>query len=297
MTGVSIPSIVSLQHILVATDFSLCSRVALHCAAVLARPAKSTVYLAHVLPSAPAYPIPMDAGPIFPVPIAKDPNFRMKQLIAMPEMAGIEHEILLGQGDLWPVLQGMMEDHDIDLVVIGTHGREGLKKLVLGSVAEEVFRRVACPVLTVGPHVGAECFEQDRLRRVLFATDLQPSSLHALDHAVFLAQMHQAALIVVHAIPCAVPVEGVGPIEVATEEIRAARSRASYLVPDGVQAEVVVEVGLPEQVILEVARRQAADIIVLGLHPKTSAFVAEHLPWTTAHRVVCDAHCPVMTVR
>jgi nucleotide-binding universal stress UspA family protein len=87
------------------------------------------------------------------------------------------------------------------------------------------------------------------------------------------------------------------PITVGEEEIRATRSQAIDMLPDGVEADVIVEVGLPDQVIVNVARRQEASMIVLGLHPHTSAFVAEHLPWTTAHRVVCDAHCPVMTVR
>ena len=152
-------------------------------------------------------------------------------------------------------------------------------------------------MVTVGPHVALDCFEQGRLRRVLFATDLLPSSLHALTHAVSLAQLHQASLTVVHAIPCATGREDFGPMTPTDEEIRAARSQAMYLLPDGVQADVVVEVGLPDQVIVDVARQQKASIIVIGLHPQTSVFFAEHLPWTTAHHVVCDAHCPVMTVR
>ena len=297
MAGVSAPPLISLQDILVATDFSPCSRIALHCAAVLARQAKGTVFLAHVLPCAPMSPVPMDAGPVFPVTIAKNPRFRMKQLVSSPDMAGIGHETLLGQGDLWPVLRGMIEENHIELVVIGTHGREGLKKLVLGSVAEEVFRRAPCPVVTVGPHVAPECFEHGRLRRVLFATDFLPNSLHALTHAVSLAQLHQASLSVVHAIPCTTPHEDFGPTTPTDEEISAARSQALYLLPDGVQADVIVEAGLPDQVIVEVARRQKASMIVIGLHPQKSAFLAEHLPWTTAHHVVCDAHCPVMTVK
>lgn len=297
MAGVITPPLVTLQNILVATDFSPCSQIALHCAAVLARQAQGSIFLAHVLPLAPMPPIPMDAGPVFPVAIAKDPRFRMKQLVSSPEIAGIKHKTLLGQGDLWPVLEGIIAEHHIELVVIGTHGRQGLKKLMLGSVAEEVFRHASCPVVTVGPHVAPECFEQGRLQRVLVATDLLPSSLHALTHAVSLAQLHQAPLTLVHAIPRATPCEDFGPITPSDEEISAARSQATYMLPDEAQAEVVVEVGLPDQVILEVARRQQASMIVIGLHPHKSAFVAEHLPWTTAHYVVCNAHCPVMTVR
>jgi len=298
MASVSAPPLVSFKNILVATDFSPCSQIVLHCAAVLARQAKGSVFLAHVMPYAPLSPIPMDAGPVFPVAVANDPRFHMKQLLSSPKMKGIEHETLLGQGDLWLVLQGMIEEHHIDLVVLGTHGRKGLKKLVLGSVAEEVFRRAPCLVVTVGPHVSPDCFEQGRLQRVLFATDFSPGSLHALTYATSLAQLHEACLTVVHAIPCAIPcAEDIGPIAAAEEDIHEARSRATYLLPDAVRADVVVEIGLPEQVILEIACREKASMIVLGLHPHTSAFVAEHLPWSTAHRVVCDAHCPVMTVK
>ena len=296
MVGVSAPPVVSLQNILVATDFSPCSQIALHCAAVLARQAKGRVFLAHVLPCAPMSPIPMDAGPAFPVTIGQDPRFRMKQLVSAPEMAGIEHETLLGQGDLWLVLQGMIEEHHIELVVIGTHGREGLKKVVLGSVAEEVFRRAPCPVVTVGPHVAPECIEQGRLRRVLFATDLLPSSLHALPYVTMLAQQHQASLTLLHALASAVPgmeFDATVPIE---RQVAEARAELRQVVPAGSNADVVVEVGIPSEIIVRVAHAQNASLIVTGLHSQ-SVFAATHLPWTTAHRVVRDAHCPVMTVK
>jgi nucleotide-binding universal stress UspA family protein len=296
MAGVSAPPLVSLQNILVATDFSPCSQIALHCAAVLARQAKGNVFLAHVLPFAPMSPIPMDAGPVFPVEVGKDPRFRMKQLVSTPDLAGIESETLLGQGDLWLVLQGMIEQNDIDLVVIGTHGREGLKKLVLGSVAEEVFRRAPCPVVTVGPHVAPECFEQGRLRRVLFASDLSTSSMHALPLVTMLAQQHQASLTFLHVLASAVPDAEFDATASVARELDVAREDLRQFVPAGSNADVVVEVGIPSEIIVRVARAQNASLIVMGLHSQ-SVFAATHLPWTTAHRVVCDAHCPVMTVR
>jgi nucleotide-binding universal stress UspA family protein len=296
MAVASSPTLVSLKNILVATDFSPCSQIALHSAAVLARQAKGNVFLAHVLPFAPLSPIPMDSGPVFPVTAGGDPRFRMKQLVSSPEMAGIEHEILLGQGDLWPSLLGMIEKNDIDLVVIGTHGREGLKKLVLGSVAEEVFRRAPCPVVTVGPHVAPECFEQGRLRRILFASDLSPSSLHALPFVTMLAEQHQASLTFLHAVASAVPGMDFDPAELAERELAESQAELRQFVPAGSNADVVAEVGIADQVIVRVARAQNASLIVMGLHSQ-SMFAATHLPWSTAHRVVCDAHCPVMTVR
>lgn len=296
MAAVSSPPLVSLQNILVATDFSRCSQIALHCAAVVARQAKGNVCLAHVLPFAPMSPIPMDAGPVFPVTITKDPRFRMKELMSAPDLAGIARETLLGQGDLWLVLQGMIEQYDIELVVIGTHGREGLKKLVLGSVAEEVFRRAPCPVVTVGPHVAPDCFEQGRLRRVLFASDLSPSSIHALPYVTMLAQQHQASLTFLHVVASAVPDAEFDTTASVERELDKAREDLRQFVPAGSNANVVVEVGIPGEIIARVARAQNASLIVMGLHAR-SVFAATHLPWTTAHRVVCDAHCPVMTVR
>lgn len=296
MAAVSSPSLVTLKNILVATDFSSCSQSALHCAAVLARQAKGSVFLAHVLPFAPLSPIPMDSGPVFGVAVGSDPRFRMKQMVSSPEMAGIEGETLLGQGDLWPVLESMIQQNDIDLVVIGTHGREGLKKLVLGSVAEEVFRRAPCPVVTVGPHVAPECFEQGRLRHVLFASDLSPSSMLALPFVTMLAQQHKASLTFLHALASAVPGMEFDPTDYVERKVDEAREQLQRFVPAGGNADVVVEVGIPDEIIVRVASAQNASLIVMGLHSQ-SVFAATHLPWTTAHRVVCNAHCPVMTVR
>ena len=134
---------------------------------------------------------------------------------------------------------------------MGTHGRGGLGKLVLGSVAEAVFRHARCPVITVGPQVTPDGFEEGRLSRIVFASDLLPSSLHALDHAILLAESHQAPLTVVHALPCAIPCDPERPMAAPEEEIRKVRSRLKYLLPEGVQADVAVEIGLPDQVIVE----------------------------------------------
>ena len=67
----------------------------------------------------------------------------------------VEHKELIEQGEVPEVLSKLVRKYDIDLIVIGTGGRKGLEKLLLGSVAEEVFRNAECPVLTVGPHVIA----------------------------------------------------------------------------------------------------------------------------------------------
>jgi nucleotide-binding universal stress UspA family protein len=296
MAAVIAPPLVSLKNILVATDFSPCSHIALLYAAALARWQKGKIFLAHVVPYEPLSPIPMDSAPIYTLPAAKDPRFRMKQVVSAPELAGIEHEMLLEQGHFWPVLEKMIEDHHIELVVVGTHGREGLSKLVLGSAAEQVFRRAPCPVVTVGRHVSPQCLQEGRLRRVLFATDLSAASLDALPYLTMLASQHQALLTFLHVLASAVPDAEFVATDFVEREIEEARKQLRQIVPANTGADVVVEVGLPAEIIVRLARAQDASLIVMGLHSQ-SVFAATHLPWTTAHRVVCDAHCPVLTVR
>ena len=87
-----------------------------------------------------------------------------------------------------------IEADDVDLIVLGTHGRTGAEKLLLGSVAEEIFRRSPVPVLTIGPGVRSSTHNAGRFRRVLFATDLSPESLAAAPYAITLAQENQARL-------------------------------------------------------------------------------------------------------
>ena len=75
------------------------------------------------------------------------------------------------------MLLDFIDKRHIDLIVLGMHGRGGIKKLVLGSVAEEIVNCAPCPVLTVGPHVPPKLTSELELQRILCATDLQPASL------------------------------------------------------------------------------------------------------------------------
>ena len=75
----------------------------------------------------------------------------MERLLSVASERGVSCQPLIGEGVIWDVLQDMIQENGIDLIVLGTHGRQGLRKLLLGSIAEEVFRMAPCPVLTVGP--------------------------------------------------------------------------------------------------------------------------------------------------
>jgi nucleotide-binding universal stress UspA family protein len=191
-----------------------------------------------------------------------------------------------------------------DLVVMGTHGRSGFERLMLGSVAEKVLRKAPCPVLTVPARAPAVAPVNALFSRILCAVDFSPASLHGLALAQSLAGEAAARLCVMHVLePVSVfkPVVAVGPDDlpaVNADLRRDVRRRLEGLVGHDTRAftdiaEVVVA-GKPYREILRTADEQRTDLIVIGAHggrPGLPAFGS-----TTVH-VVREAQCPVLTVR
>jgi hypothetical protein len=91
-----------------------------------------------------------------------------------------------------------VQNYSIDLLVIGSHGRKGLAKLALGSVAEWAIRHLSCPVLVVGPKCN-KVFGP--VKSILFATDLVPDNLRSAQYANSIAQEYNATLRLMHVIP------------------------------------------------------------------------------------------------
>jgi nucleotide-binding universal stress UspA family protein len=116
------------------------------------------------------------------------------------QLQGVEHEVVIGEGKIWEVMSDLIEKKEIDLVVLGTRGRTGFGKTLLGSVAEQILRQSPCPVLTVGPHVNLWSEEYAKMREILYATDLAADFPMAAPYAVSLAQENQAHLVLLHVI-------------------------------------------------------------------------------------------------
>jgi nucleotide-binding universal stress UspA family protein len=134
------------KRILCPLDFSENSQAALGYASSLAREASAKLYLLHVDDSQ----VPYDAG--FAAYVAPPDNTQVlqEQLSAIvPTLEGVEYEHHLLLGHPADAIVDFAKQHDIDLIVMGTHGRTGVARLVMGSIAEAVVRRAACPVLTV----------------------------------------------------------------------------------------------------------------------------------------------------
>jgi nucleotide-binding universal stress UspA family protein len=282
---------VSAKKILFATDFSDQSNMALPYAVSAARKHGAKIYALHVLPEPLGLPAGMREGLHA---MGTHPPAENSTGIADlgTRLACIPHEILSRRGDIWSEVAKLVDANKIDLIVMGTHGRSGVGKVLLGSVAERVFRQAACPVLTVGPSVSGEPSSIADLHEILFATDFSPESLVALPHAISLAVEHNARLYLLH----------VMSDQLAPEAESLAKRELLELIPPTAklssEPKAFVEYGAPAEKILAIAEELATDLIVLGVKRIPLHFEpSTHLPLATAYKVVSQAICPVLTVR
>src|SRR6516164_8441696 len=162
---------VSLTKILVTTDFSEVSDRALGFAIALARRYDARIYLTHVINPDPfQFAEPQLAQATYEkVRQAAEEGFI--DILISGKLRGVPHEVLLDEGNIWPTLERLIVKHEIDLVVAGTHRRGKLQKMLIGSVAEEIFRQAETAVLTVGPWVKSDPQQEIELKHVLFCTD------------------------------------------------------------------------------------------------------------------------------
>lgn len=283
------------ENILFATDFSAAAAHAIPFIKKIARHFQSNLVALHVRPPVVnhmtqpgTWPVDVEAAKVF------DQEHREKFL---DTFAGINTDVLIEEGDIQSQLDKVIQKYDTDLVIIGTRGRTGLAKMLLGSVAEEIFRTVPCPVLTVGPHSDAA---KANIREILFATDLASEAPAAAAYAVSLAQEFQARLTLLHVVPEPKP----GDLVSWSDVQESSKNLLRKLVPAEAEAccksesEYFVERGDPGQRILDLANVRAVDLIILGAQPQKGVpGAATHLPIATAHKVVAHANCPVLTVR
>lgn len=281
---------ISLKNILVTTDFSAASNSALPFALAFARLYEAKLTVAHVLAPEPHLQVVSDRVP-------EEDNWQFEQArrklfeLVRPQQAGVAYALLVEQGDLADVISKIIRENEIDLVVLGTHGRRGLKKLVLGSHAETIYRHATCPVLTVGPKVQVQ-LQPWKIKHILFPVDLESKTVNALPYALSLAEENEAEVVLVNAAPL-VPWQH----QLATEQ----RLRADILslispeARDWCKPEVLVRWNYPSEAILAAASERDTDLIVMGVN-KARIASTSHWPWPIASEVMGLAHCPVLTV-
>jgi nucleotide-binding universal stress UspA family protein len=287
------PSIIEVRNILFATDFSTASERALPFALEFARRYNATLFLAHAVPPMPAV-VPVEPVPDQTEMLRRGAQHEMERFANVAPLRDVPHQAIVMDGEVWDVIRQIVADKRIDLVVLGTHGRGVLHKLLVGSVAEEIFRTVKCPVLTVGPEVLQSPVPSQKMWRIVFATDFSEGSMHALPYALMFAKEHHSKVTFLHVI--AHP--GTLPLDTGDELIRESVARMKDFVGEGMEEnapEFVSEFGAPGPDIVRIATELEADLLVMGVHAGHHA--TSHLPWTVASHVLMHARCPVLTVR
>jgi nucleotide-binding universal stress UspA family protein len=298
MTTLQTGKRIALNKILFLTDFSEPSAAAMPFATSIARAYGSTLYALHVVPpSAYSYMTPEAAASLLD---DEDDRARAEMQFVEAQFSGLPHEVMIERGPgVWPVLSELLKQREIDLIILGTHGRTGVQKLLLGSSAEEIFRRARTPVLTIGPAVRSGSHSGGRFHCVLFATDFNAVSESTVPYAVSLAQENQSRLVLLHVLPKPNPGRAEKDSDLSIAE---ALHQLQELVPPEAELwcrpEAMVQHGDPPQQILAAAKQCEADLIVLGVRGMDHlAGAAIRVDRAIAYNVVVNARCPVLTVR
>lgn len=303
-------SLVAVKNVLFATDFSEASEAALPYATAFSEYFGCELHLTHVLPDVkflrPGAPDPALFGPIYE---DAHSNAQDKMRRLSKRMKSVSHQVCLRHGEISRVVSDMVRELNIDLVIAGTHGRTGLGRLIMGSVAEEILRQAPCPVLTVGPNVVSASvrnlgrFERDakpdpaEIRDVLYATDFRQESNEAAALAATLAAAFRATLGMLHVVEDYGDhlSEDPGPVEASLKKLR-------EMLPGDIdlehEPEFLAQFGVAAESILQTAAERQTGLIVLGARPANGHLkAATHLGAAVAHRIIIGANCPVLTVR
>lgn len=282
----------SLRKIAVPTDFSAGSTAAMSYALALANSGGTAVTAVHAVD-----PFEYSFGPQGLRDLKKEEVWAraqgtMSQWLKDNKFSDCASAVV--EGEPGPAIAQFIDQKGIDLTVLATSARRHAARLLLGSVAEEIFRKANGLVLVLGPRMRARTRRQ--LRRLVFATDLEPHSLAAFSHLAKLVQKFDSTISV---------------IRVADPDIRSRAERSRISSETRLKIEAAVETNLRKRikkiqvafgqavkVITGFANTSKADAIVMGIRSGGEWDRATtHIPWAIAHRVIADAKCPVLTIR
>ena len=291
-----------LRNVLFATDFSPCSERALLHAVAVAHHYGSTLHVAHVVKPGVFCMVPPEGymatseAEIIAMKLAHaDAQDLASRALKNSHCEDIAVRTWVNLGVVGETLCSIIQREHIDLVVVGSHARTGLRKIVLGSVAEEIFRSAPCPVLTVGPNSWRSDPQVVHLRRILFPTDFSPDSARALPIAVAVAEKFRAPITVLHVVDRLDATAANGKQKIAATIKERMVEMVSCFSGTSIHAELSVEFGDVGSSVVAAANRLGADLIAFGL--KSPDTYADRLPWMHAYKVVCEAMCPVLSLK
>jgi nucleotide-binding universal stress UspA family protein len=302
---------VTISRILCAIDFSEHSRRALDHAMAIARWYEASVTALYVFSPAPVAAVGPGA-PLFDPIVLTDVDLQrlrddLRAFAAAEAALGVAFDVDVRQGFPASEIDAHAREMPADLIVLGTHGRSGVERLVLGSVAERVLRRAPCPVLTVPAGLpDAVPASAPVFKRIICPIDFSEASMLALEYALSMARESDGHLTVLHVAPLSLepPMFEVADPEMSIAEFRRrttadleARLRATVPADAGdyCQIDTMMTSGHAGKEVVRVAGEGHSDLIVMGVRGRGAVDLA--LFGSTAQHVVRAASCPVLTIR
>lgn len=280
-----------LRTILFTTDFSEESMHAVPCVAGIAAKLGSSVYLCHIVTPNPLIISAPEVAPSLYEDMKEQAAAQLTALAHSAELGSFSPKTVVKSGTFEDELCDIIRENKIDLVVAGTHGRTGVRKLLLGSVVEEICRVATCPVLTVGPGLaprGAITFS-----RIVVLTDLSDDSKKILPYLRHIADEYKAETTVLHVMPEELVTNP--DAEKLAEPIRRTMMHMFETELPGFKLEFQIGFGETVETVLRTARAKKANLIAMGIH---NAFLpGVQLRSSVAYRIMAGAHCPVLTSR
>ena len=284
---------IAINNVLFATDFSPAAENAFSYALATAGRYDSKVYLAHVIDTESFELLDDDSIRSLTEKTRSEAVRKITEFLEPYGLPPDRYQIVVAEGMVFEALVDLIDRHHIDIAVLGTHGRRAFRKLIMGSIAEEVFRMAPCPVLTVGSKVAPAA--QGGLQHILYVFQFAPDSSNAARYAVSLAERYAATLTVMHVTEDVPPSEGVArwTSELFEHWVRDHVARDSNL-----HNRLRFEPGFgpAADIILDFAGTGTVDLIVMPAR-QLDPLMAAHLPKSdTAYELASRASRPVLTV-
>ncbi|HET6674638.1 MAG TPA: universal stress protein [Nitrospiraceae bacterium] len=294
------------SRVLLATDFSRCADLALGYALAIASWWKAELHVFHVLEFLPGMDPQYPVNKMYLDELRKEATQHLNAIEKRAASAGISIRRTIEIGIPSQRIEAAAGDLNMDLIVMGMHGRTGLEHVLVGSTAERVVRTAPCPVLSVKggrderPHATAQAGSPG-IRRLVIPIDFSASSLDALEYGVQFAKHLGASVTILHVLePVAYGLDfTLGRSAERREQKEHVQSKLKVLcalcTSNGVNADSVLKAGLPADSIREYVDREKPDLVIMGTHGRRG--ISRLLSGSVAEGMLRLACCPVLAVR
>ena len=291
---------IKIRKVLAGTDFSPASEVAIEAAGRLASRLDAGLTVAHAFDPMPVPPVAITSATLWPPVDLSDKLGQLadEQLAAWRDskLAGVPHEsVTLSHANAALALCNYAAEHDVDLAIVGTHGRVGVKRLVMGSVAERVIRHAPCAVMAAREGAADPGFAS----HILVCTDFSPAAEAGLELGESLASTLGSAVSLVHvqdrwAWRRAADAADGSTVKAVESQLQGMLDRTAKRFETKPNSAVILHESVP-RAIVQHAKEVAADLIVLATHGRSG--IARFAIGSVAERVTRHAHCSVMVAR